>query len=154
MFKQVFVKEMKPSLQHDAGSCIIWEGCGTHHWRYHSPTVRRWCTTNPNNRTSTLSVFFPQKISGEETKFQIKFQLNFACATTIKWNLAIMVAVTPPICTFCLKKKINKRNKILFPAFPHLYQNTSFSTHGSLTRDYATKGHQQVFAKSSSALFS
>lgn len=49
-----------------------WEGCGTHHWRYHSPTVRRWCTTNPNNRTSTLSVFFPQKISGEETKFQLR----------------------------------------------------------------------------------
>lgn len=72
MFKQVFVKEMKPSLQHDAGSCIIWEGCGTHHWRYHSPTVRRWCTTNPNNRTTTLSVFFPQKISGEETKFQLR----------------------------------------------------------------------------------
>lgn len=108
----------------------------------------------PQQQNFYTQCFLPPKISGEETKFQIKFQLNFACATTIKWNLAIMVAVTPPICTFCLKKKINKRNKILFPAFPHLYQNTSFSTHGSLTRDYATKGHQQVFAKSSSALFS
>lgn len=148
MFKQVFVKEMKPSssmmqvlASYERAVAPIIEDI----------TLQQWEDDALQTPTTELlhSVF-----SSPKKYLERKLNFSFACATTIKWNLAIMVAVTPPICTFCLKKKINKRNKILFPAFPHLYQNTSFSIHGSLTRDYATKGHQQVFAKSSSALFS